>query len=217
MSEKVQYPREWWGEKRGSFCKKWACELCGFNFVPLTLFTSSTKCFSHRSVFLTTQKRMCQNWKLELLLPQVKGKCHVRGWMDWKYFFLIFLKPRMAKLVLMGLIFLTVKPHWIKIFNKRNPQRSLLPENHAQPETALPKELKVVCNNAANHSVQQAQTHSVAVSPQGSIYGVKSLDLLYSIWTVVNENLPKIRIINSFTQAVFLCKKKAQNGSEQNK
>jgi len=48
--------------------------------------------------------------------------------------------------------------------------------------------------------------------------GKKNLDLLYSIWTVAKENLPKIRIISSFTQAVFLWKKKkAQNGSEQNK
>ena len=59
------------GEKRASFCKKRACELCGFDFVPLTLFTISTKRFSHRSVFLTTLKRTCQNWKLKLLLPQL--------------------------------------------------------------------------------------------------------------------------------------------------
>ena len=61
------------------------------------------------------------------------------------------------------------------------------------------------------------KTHSKAVFPQTSIYGKKNLDLLYSIRTVMNENLPKIRIIESFSQAVLNERKKAQNGSEQNK
>lgn len=117
----------------------------------------------------------------------------------------------MAKLVLTRLIF------WLwnltEYIKKINLQSSLLPEHHAQPETVLPKELKVFCNNATNHSIQQTQTHSVAVSPQSSIYrGKKNLDLLYSIWTVANENLPKIRIINSFTQAVFYAWKKHRMG-----
>lgn len=123
MSEKVQYPREWGGGKVKGFVKQWACELCGFDFVPLTLFTSSTKCFSHRSVFLTTLKRMCQNWKLKLLLPWVHGMkmpCkRLNGKWQRKIFKIYFIfKPRMAKLVLMRLILLTVKSHWIKIFNK---------------------------------------------------------------------------------------------------
>lgn len=118
MSEKVQYPRDWVGEKRASFCKKWACELCGFNFVPLTPFTSSTKCFSHRSVILTILKRMCQDLKLKLLLPWVDGMQMPCKRLNGIGRIIFISKPRMAKLVLTALIFLTVKSHRTKILRR---------------------------------------------------------------------------------------------------
>lgn len=112
-----------------------------------------------------------------------------------------------------GLIFLPVKSHWIQLFGKIHLPGSPSTQTQCITRSSSTEGVKLFCKIVQQITPCNNSRHILWHFPHRlQSMGKKNLDLLYSIWTLAKENLPKIRIINSFTQAVFYERKKHRMG-----